>query len=95
MAEYKLVQKLYPGVNPWKEIFYDGQVEVVDNTVVVTKEHWRDELIAWRGFEEVSLEDASSPDTEDATKKTTRRSGGRKKTAPSTSAPEERTQGDA
>lgn len=95
MAEYKLVQKMYPGIHPWKEIFYDGQVEVVDNTVVVDKEHWRDELIAWRGFEEVPMEGASSPDSEDTTKKSSRRSGGRKKTTPSMSAPEERTQGDA
>lgn len=94
MAEYKLVQHLYPGVHPWTEIFYDGQVRVVDNTVIVTKEHWRDELIAWRGFKEVPMDGASLPEADDAPKKSTRRSG-KNKAAPSTSAPEERTQGDA
>lgn len=90
MPEYKLVQKLYPGVRPWKEIFYDGEVEVVDNTVVVTKDHWRDELIAWRGFEEVPMEEASSPEPEQTPKSTSRRSGGRKKSTATTSASEKR-----
>lgn len=65
MPSYKLVQKLYPSNRPWTEIFYDGQVQVVDNTVVVDKDHWRDQLII-KGFVEVDNDMSAStdPDTQ-------------------------------
>lgn len=92
MTQYKLIQKLYPGGPPRLEIFYDGQAEVVDDVIIVDKDYWRDELIASRGYEEVPFEDTSSPDsdTKEAPKSTSRKSGGRKKSAENASASEER-----
>lgn len=52
MPQYTMEQTLYPCVQPWTEIFYDGQVHVVDNRCMVDRSEWRDALII-RGFVEV------------------------------------------
>jgi hypothetical protein len=47
---YTLRQVRYPSSVDTIERFSSGSVRVVDNIVVVNKPHWRDELIAHRGY---------------------------------------------
>lgn len=47
---------MYPCVQPWTEIFYDGEVKVVDNVAIVNRPEHRDTLLM-RGFEEVPFEE--------------------------------------
>lgn len=64
----KMIQTMYPSVQPWVEVFYDGQARVENNIIEVPKRksHWRDALIV-RGFsdlEEPQVEGESPPTVE-------------------------------
>jgi len=50
----KMIQTLYPCNQAWTEVFYDGELRVVDNLVEIPKgrEHWHDILLVERGFED-------------------------------------------
>lgn len=91
-----MIQVLYPSNQGWKEIFFDGEVKVVDNIAEFNHDHWRDILFS-RGFEDYVEEDTSDsdegstddynsdkePQKEETPKKTTRKRTNRKATSQS------------
>jgi hypothetical protein len=64
---YTLRQVRYPSSVDTIERFMSGSAKVVNNIVVVDKPHWRDELIAHRGYvlvEDEGEENSPSESTE-------------------------------
>lgn len=53
-----MIQVLYPSNQGWTEIFFDGEVKVVDNIVEFDHDHWRDILFT-RGFTDYVEEEAA------------------------------------
>src|SRR5690606_42028269 len=56
--KHKMIQVLYPSNQGWTEIFFDGEVKVVDNIVEFDHDHWRDILFT-RGFTDYVEEEAA------------------------------------
>lgn len=61
----KMIQVTAPCNQPWHEVFYDGEVLVVNNIVDVKYEHWRDTLLM-RGFVEYKEPQAEAPTSSEA-----------------------------
>lgn len=74
----KMIQTFAPGVHPWEETFYDGQVAVIDNIIDIPKgkEHWANELY-FRGF--VPLEESVESPAEEVEPETPRVSAKKRK----------------
>lgn len=61
----KMIQVTAPCNQPWHEVFYDGEVLVVNNIVDVKYEHWRDTLLM-RGFVDYVEPQPEAPASSDA-----------------------------
>ena len=67
----KMIQTLYPTDKPWSEIFYDGELKVVNNIVEIPegKEHWQTILFVERGFREYEEPPSEAPSTPSPSRK--------------------------
>jgi hypothetical protein len=71
----KMVQKLYPCDQDWTEVFYDGELRIVNNIADVPKgrEHWIDHLylLGYDVYEEPETTPTQAPSKKKVTKEIT------------------------